>query len=85
MQNPLIAHLSPLRDPFLPSSHLVDPSPLLLALSLLYQLSLLPLSLVASDAFLLFSSSSPPCMFCVERKAEKIPRGECVRKKDSVR
>lgn len=77
MQNPLIEHLSPPRDPFLPSSHLVDPSLLSspLALLLLYQLSLLPLSLVASDAFLLFSSSSPPCMFSAKKK-ERILRGE---------
>lgn len=71
MQNPLITHLSPWRDPFLPSFHLVDPS--LLSLSFHYQLSLLPLSLpcrLRRVFFLLLSSSSPPCMFSVGKKRE---------------
>lgn len=74
MQDPLIAHVSPRRDPFLPSSHLVDPSPLLSLLSTNFLCCFLSL---LSPPTRFFFSPPPllPACFLWEKK-DKIPRRE---------
>lgn len=86
MRDPLITHLSPERKilSFLPSSHLVDPSPLAsLAPLPTFSASSLSCRLRRVSSFLLLLSSLH--VFCGGEKKEKIPRGEKEREKDSVR